>query len=538
MAILVVVRGSSVGHRYFIEASGLLIGRQFDAEVYLDSLAVSRYHARLLNQSETIYIEDLQSSNGTFVNGHRINGKVRLLDGDLIEIGPYDFRITLNNQFNETQQVIRARVEAHPSNITLFANNAATKLERMLQIAQDLGRNLEVDPLLTRLLEHLLVLFPQADRGIVLICDEKQFIARAQRRRLGDVSSDYGYSKTIVQKALDEGVGLLSEDVRGDREFVASETIISLNIRSFLCVPLIGWDKTRLGVIQLDSFLPNNPFRPDDLEMLIAIGLQAAVVLQNATFHAQCLREQRLKQEVLMAREIQSQFLPNQFDIAGENMELFARCVPAREVSGDLYDFFQLPDKRLAFYVGDVSGKGVSAALFMIAVRTLARYLISTATNASDFLYHLNNALTRDNPTHLYVTMLFAIYDENNKTLTIASGGHPAPLLRRIDGLTDSIHLKPSMMLGQSELLRPPQEVQLNLYCGETLIFYTDGFYEATNTDGTTQFGIARLCETFAKQDNKLPLEEMANRVTSAVEKFAPGDHQDDMTLLLLRRIT
>jgi pSer/pThr/pTyr-binding forkhead associated (FHA) protein len=89
MAILVVVRGSSVGHRYFIEASGLLIGRQFDAEVYLDSLAVSRYHARLLNQSETTYIEDLQSSNGTFVTGHRINGKVRLLDGDLIEIGPY-----------------------------------------------------------------------------------------------------------------------------------------------------------------------------------------------------------------------------------------------------------------------------------------------------------------------------------------------------------------------------------------------------------------------------------------------------------------
>jgi GAF domain-containing protein len=80
------------------------------------------------------------------------------------------------------------------------------------------------------------------------------------------VSSDYGYSKTIVQKALDEGVGLISEDVRGDREFVASETIISLNIRSFLCVPLIGWDKTRLGVIQLYSFLPNNPFRPDDLE--------------------------------------------------------------------------------------------------------------------------------------------------------------------------------------------------------------------------------------------------------------------------------
>jgi serine phosphatase RsbU (regulator of sigma subunit) len=67
--------------------------------------------------------------------------------------------------------------------------------------------------------------------------------------------------------------------------------------------------------------------------------------------------------------------------------------------------------------------------------------------------------------------MLFAIYDENNKTLTIASGGHPAPLLRCIDGRTDSIHLKPSMMLGQSELLRPPQEVQLNLYCGETLIF-------------------------------------------------------------------
>jgi serine phosphatase RsbU (regulator of sigma subunit) len=410
------------------------------------------------------------------------------------------------------------------------------KLERMLQIAQDLGRNLDIDPLLGRLLEHLMGLFPQADRGMVMLVDRERPVVRAQRVRHGEPTGDYAYSRTIVQKALDEGVGLLSEDVRGDRNLVLSATMVSLNLRSFLCVPMIGWEGRRLGLIQLDCIRPGMIFRQDDLEMLTAIALQAAVVLQNATFHVERIRQERLRQEVMMARDIQAQFLPAAFDVAGPGTELFARCVSAREVSGDLYDFFPLPDGRLAFFVGDVSGKGMSAALFMIAVRTLARHFGPTVTGAADFLHRLNNALAHDNPTHLYVTMAFGIYDSRDGSLTLSRGGHPAPILRRADGKATPLDVKPGPMLGSMELPRAGSETKLTLGHGETLILYTDGYHEATAPDGVTQFGVPRICETLGPAAAGLSLTQMADRAAAAVHAFAPGEQQDDMTLLLLRR--
>ena len=179
-----------------------------------------------------------------------------------------------------------------------------------------------------------------------------------------------------MRRALDDGVGLLSEDVGGDRKLELSATLVSLNLRSFLCVPLIGWEGRRLGVIQLDCLRQGQAFKPDDLELLTAVCLQASIVVENAALHVEQLREARLRQELLMARDIQQAFLPADFaPLGSDGPELFAQVRPAREMSGDLYDFFALPDGRLAFFLGDVSGKGMPAALFMIAVRTLIRHL-------------------------------------------------------------------------------------------------------------------------------------------------------------------
>src|SRR5262245_46292073 len=142
MPALVTVRGPNAGHRFPLDESCCVIGRQPDAEIYLESLAVSRHHARVLTEPEGIYVEDLKSSNGTYVNGHRIGAKVALTERDVLQIGPYEFNLYLEPKSTDTQQVIRARIDAQASNYTLFAQNPAVKLERMLQIAQDLGRNL------------------------------------------------------------------------------------------------------------------------------------------------------------------------------------------------------------------------------------------------------------------------------------------------------------------------------------------------------------------------------------------------------------
>src|SRR5262249_51961998 len=165
--------------------------------------------------------------------------------------------------------------------------------------------------------------------------------------------------------------------------------------RSFLCVPLLGWEDRRLGVLQLDCLRPGHAFRSSDLELLTALAIQVATVLENAALHAERLREERLRRAVRLARDIQQSFMPSHFDLFDDGCpELFARVHPAREVSGDLYDFFRLPDGRLAFFLGDVSGKGMPAALFMIAVRTLIRNLAPSADSPAELLRRLNKALT------------------------------------------------------------------------------------------------------------------------------------------------
>src|SRR5581483_11653272 len=238
----------------------------------------------------------------------------------------------------------------------------------------------------------------------VLLCERDHDTVRAQRTRQKGERGDYPYSRTLVRQALEEGVGLLSENVGEDNKLVLSATLLSLKLRSFLCVPLIGWEGKRLGVIQLDCLRAGQVFRAEDLELLTAIGLQVAVVLENVALHAEVLREERLRQEVLLARDIQQAFLPTDFAVPGvNNAELFARVQPAREVSGDLYDFFPLPDGRLAFFLGDVSGKGMPAALFMIMVRSLIRHLAPTTAGPADALARLNDALATDNPSAMFV---------------------------------------------------------------------------------------------------------------------------------------
>jgi sigma-B regulation protein RsbU (phosphoserine phosphatase) len=206
-------------------------------------------------------------------------------------------------------------------------------------------------------------------------------------------------------------------------------------------------------------------------------------------------------------------------------------------VSGDLYDFFRLPDGRLAFFVGDVSGKGMPAALFMIAVRTLSRHLAPTAGGAGEFLQRLNTALAGDNPTHLYVTLVYAIYDGRDGSVNLACGGHPPPLLRRADGNVEVVNVKPCMLLGSSPILPRVNEVRFTLGPGETLIFYTDGYHEAVAPDGETQFGVDRLREVLGGSRTNMALEACANEASAAVRRHTGADDlQDDQTLLLLRR--
>jgi serine phosphatase RsbU (regulator of sigma subunit) len=538
MATLVTLKGPNAGQRFPLSGDGSLIGRQPDAAVYLESLAVSRQHARIDCAAGDWFVEDLLSSNGTYVNGRRIEARTPLGERDVLQIGPYAFSLQPDRpSLPDVEPVIRAQVNALSSNYTLFSQNPAQKLQVVLEIAQHLGRTLETDPLLGRLLDHLLRLFPQADRGLVVLCEGDALHVRAQRSRVPGEGAEFAFSRSLVRRALEQGVGLLSEDVPADPHLPISATLAGLNLRSFLCVPLISPDGRRLGVLQLDCVRQGPAFRGEDLELLTAVALQVTVVLDNAALHAERLREERLHQELRVARDIQLSFLPADFDLfGGPDPELFACVQSAREMSGDLYDFFRLPDGRLAFFVGDVSGKGMPAALFMVAVRTLIRHLAPASADPGELLARLHRALAADNPTMMYVTLVHGVYDPRDGSLLLARGGHPAPLLRRADGRAEPVEIRPGSLVGCAPVDHVSGDARLALAPGETLVCFTDGLTEAYRPD-RTMFGVERLAEAVGGPRTPLPLAECATQALAAVQRFTgPCEQHDDQTLLLLRR--
>ena len=544
MAILLTLKGPNAGHQFPLDGPSVVLGRQSDATICLESQAVSRHHARILCENGSFFVEDLHSSNGTFVNGKRIRERVALTKEDALQIGPYVFVVRPLGPTNltDTDLVIREQVSADPAHHTFLADDAAHKLQVVLEIAQHLGRTLDEETLLGKLLDHLMRLFPQTERSMVLLCEGDNLVVRAQRSRKPEDSAAFPYSRTVVKRALEDGIGLLSEDVRSDVRFQTSATLTNLNLRSLLCVPLIGQNGRRLGVLQLDCFRLGRCFQVGDLHLLTAVALQVSGVLENAALHGELLHKERLRQELDLAREIQQGFLPAEFPDPNERgVELFAQVHPAREVSGDFYDFFWTPDGRLAFGVGDVSGKGIPAALYMVAVRTLSRHLAASYRSPAETLRRLNPALAADNPSVMFVTLAAGSYDPATGEVVLASGGHPVPLLRRADGRVEAVPVASGRLLGyeagDGEDLGY-RDHPFVLAPGETLILYTDGYPEARSPNRGDFYGTERFKESLGGPQAALPLEECLERAKAAVEQFTQATElQDDLTLLLLRRV-
>jgi serine phosphatase RsbU (regulator of sigma subunit) len=534
-----------LGRQFPVKEGRTTLGRQMDCAVCLGSKQVSRQHAHVLYQDGQHFIEDLGSSNGTYLNGQRLQPRTPspFTERDTLQIGPYVFGLRPNagaasSPPADPPLIVRESLSAVNMPPSVLAQDAANKLHVVLEIAQHLARTLDLDPLLDKLLEQLMHLFPQADHALAILCEGDRLALRAQHSRAGHDSS-YPFSRTILRRALDEGVGLLSEDVHKDQRFQASTTITSLDLHSVLCVPLINTEGRRLGALQVDGHCKGMGFRLEDLHLLTAIGMQVSVVLENVALHAERLREERLLQELALAREIQQSYLPEELDgFPQADFDIFGQVFPARQVAGDFYDFFKLPSGKLAFFIGDVSGKGMPAALFLVAVRTLCRHLAKELDSPARLLKRLNEALAADNPSCMFVTLIHGIYDPARGEVLLASAGHPPPLVRRAAGSVEPVVLRPGRLLGYPGEDLQYREIRLVLASGDTLALYTDGLLEARSPDEHTMFGPERVEELVHHFGPDRSLADCAEKAKATVDRFTAAEElQDDLTLLLLRRL-
>jgi sigma-B regulation protein RsbU (phosphoserine phosphatase) len=198
----------------------------------------------------------------------------------------------------------------------------------------------------------------------------------------------------------------------------------------------------------------------------------------------------------------------------------------------------ELPDGRLGFFLGDVSGKGMPAALYMVAVHTLGRHLAASGNPPSQALIRLNEALVKENHNGMFVTLAHGQCNRTTGEVIYASAGHPLPLLRHAAGKVESLDHKTGRLLGYETGNLHLADIRLSLKPGEMLVFYTDGVTEARDPAKRQMFGLGRLCDVVSDFVAAFPLSVCAERIKGAVDRFtASAELQDDLTMLFLRRL-
>jgi phosphoserine phosphatase RsbU/P len=323
----------------------------------------------------------------------------------------------------------------------------------------------------------------------------------------------------------------LSEDERRNLASLQPQLLLPLMTKQNL-----------LGIISLGEKRSEAPYSGTDLRLLKSVASQTALALSNAELTSAIAieigRREKLNREIEIAREVQERLFPQRLpEIAG--LDYSGRCRTALGVGGDYYDFLALPDGKLGVALGDVSGKGIAAALTMASLQASLRADAMRAGNDLAGLITRVNAMLYDASTEdRYATLFYAQYDPATRRLRYVNAGHCPPVLLRSaakHGAVERLDQAGGMVVG----LLPEcayEQAELSLAPGDLLVIYTDGFSEAMNPD-LTEWGEQRLTEAITAC-NGFPARDSITRIMQAADAFAAGAPQsDDMTLVILRAV-
>jgi sigma-B regulation protein RsbU (phosphoserine phosphatase) len=275
------------------------------------------------------------------------------------------------------------------------------------------------------------------------------------------------------------------------------------------------------------------PIDFNDLETTIAKTLEQLAVLRQATKD----REQLLsvRNDLNTAARIQQSILPQTFPPFPDRTEfdIYAKMTPAKEVGGDFYDFFFIDHDRLAFVIGDVSGKGVPAAIFMAVSRTLLKAIATQVVNPGESLRRINSMLIPESSGRMFVTIFYGVLNTRTGEVQFSFGGHNPPYIKRKDGPVERINHESGFLLGMLDDMEYDVH-KIVLHPGDTILLYTDGVTEAMNAREEL-FEESRL-ESSLQRLNGAPLKEMLEGINADLMQFAAGAPQaDDITMLALQ---
>jgi serine phosphatase RsbU (regulator of sigma subunit) len=544
--------------RVSLDELPITVGRRSTNAVQVLDPTVSRDHARLDRDGDTYFVQDLGSTHGTFVNQERID-KHTLSANDRIRLGGAMGHVLTFRSGGEFTMLIGTTGKQSPTEplTTTPAGEATRKanmqsLTALLEISKALNSSLRITEVLEKVMDAVIAL-TDGERCLMLLGKSADALEVAAHRNLEGGAAEVKYSQSVVRNVFDSEESTILTDVAEDDRFSAQQSIVGLHLRTVMCVPLrlshfsdeaergLGEYQTGasssdgasriLGVLYVDRTSPTRHFGDQDLSVLESFASHAAIAIDNARLYEEALEKRRLEEDLRVANRIQRSLLLSDFP-ESDWFDVHAINIPSRGVGGDYYEFFDIENDGLGFAVGDVSGKGIPAAMLMATLQAAFLAAIRVDASLADVCAHVNNFIVERTSPERYATF-FAGQLAKDGTLTYVNAGHNPALLILENGETTEL-FGGGMPLG----LFPAREYEIQTVQvpdGAVIVTYSDGVTEA-NDPKENEYGMERFGETI-RTHKAHGAEQISKAVFDDVELFADGTPPfDDLTLMIVKR--
>ena len=481
------------------------------------------------------YVEAVAGSRAELVVPLRRKGRV---------IGALNLLSDQVDQFTGTDEMMMRQFGAHVAvaieNARLFEHERqyTSTLETLAEIGREFASILNLDELLRRIVNLTKRLIDYRSFGILLLNEETNELELKVAVRFGehDTVPRIKVGHGLTGYAALHRQPVLVPDVSKDPRYIG----LVKDIRSELVIPLMLKDRC-IGVFDLES--PElDAFKKSDQEILTLLASQAAVAIENARLYQEIrTNELRLEKEVRFAQRVQAALLPSELPKRMKQVDVAARFEPARELGGDLYDFLAPEPNSLVVAVGDVSGKGVPAALYgafageLVRSRTTRRRYTRDQSGPAAVLASINSTLYERQLEEYYCTLLYAMFDFKHRRVTMSNAGLPYPVRKRADGTPAEQIEMPGVPLG-SFSGSDYDEVVLDIRPGDVFVFYSDGVSEAQDAL-LREFGTERLL-AIVDELHERPAAEIVDAIFAAVHAFRGDFPPNDDTTAVVVRIT
>jgi serine phosphatase RsbU (regulator of sigma subunit) len=417
--------------------------------------------------------------------------------------------------------------------------NSERKLEVLLHLSQVLGQEIHLDRML-RIMVSEVTQAMGAERTSLFLYDEPKrelFTKVAEGMQEKEIRIALGVGIAGAAAATRQSINI--RNAYGDSRFDPTvDKHSGFVTRSLLSMPILSNKNRLLGVVQVLNKLNNEVFTDEDEEFLRGICTHLALTLERAELVEDHVQSQKLQESLRLAHDLQMSLVPQHFPALPDKPEIdiYGTLKPALDVGGDLYDFFLLDDDHLCFVIGDVSDKGVHAALFMAITRSA--FKISARAHQENWIEVIldvvNRFLCENNDSQMFVTMFGGILDLRTGHITYADGGHEPPFVVRRGGKAEMVDKKGGLALAVMEdYVFQAGDIQLEP--GDALVLYTDGINEAMNVQRQL-FKDSRIQATLESLCDGESAEIIVKTLMKNLSEFV-GDapQSDDITILVLR---